>query len=457
MTNLASSDVTLTADNTITLSSNLAYTGARNSTLIFNATTTVLNANITSSNGTLSLDFNSVVEIGGANTAITTNGGDVDISGQIKASAASKNLTINAGSGNVTFSSAVTGTSTTTTTTTVGSSGWIRQRYSGYFGVYSGTSDRLNFFNKSAQSSQNDTRIYDNDEGSHYSYRYSGYIKPNETGNWQIQVGADDSIIAYVGSANQSLNDLLTITQDGNVYNHSNKTAYLWAASPGRHPVVYNTGTKNFTTTDYRPFVLYWGEYTGAAARMQWKAPSGNWTGHSHNSGTTFYRNLTTTTTTTNTLINNLSVTANQFTAGAVKVSGDLTVTNTGNSTISGVISGDTALTKAGSGQLTTSANNTYTGGTTVSAGTLFGGAGSRTNDVFGTGSISVASGATLWVDRSDDGALTNALTLNGGTLYGTNGFGQYWDGNITLGAHSTINAANNFYIDGVISGSIRI
>ena len=277
MTNLASSDVTLTADNTITLSSNLAYTGARNSTLIFNATTTVLNANITSSNGTLSLDFNSVVEIGGANTAITTNGGDVDISGQIKASAASKNLTINAGSGNVTFSSAVTGTSTTTTTTTVGSSGWIRQRYSGYFGVYSGTSDRLNFFNKSAQSSQNDTRIYDNDEGSHYSYRYSGYIKPNETGNWQIQVGADDSIIAYVGSANQSLNDLLTITQDGNVYNHSNKTAYLWAASPGRHPVVYNTGTKNFTTTDYRPFVLYWGEYTGgAAARMQWKAPSGN-------------------------------------------------------------------------------------------------------------------------------------------------------------------------------------
>ena len=86
------------------------------------------------------------------------------------------------------------------------------------------------------------------------------------------------------------------------------------------------------------------------------------------------------------------------------------------------MISGDTALTKAGSGQLTTSANNTYTGGTTVSAGTLFGGAGSRTNDVFGTGSISVASGATLWVDRSDDGALTNALTLNGGTLYGTNG-----------------------------------
>ena len=456
-TNLKTSDVTLTADNTITLSSNLAYTGDRDSTLTFNATTTVLNANITSANGSLSLDINTALQIGASNTVITTKGGNVDINGQITATAASKNLTINAGAGNVTFSSAVTGASTTTTTTTVGSSGWLRQRYSGYFGVVNGNSDRLNFFNRSAQSSQNDTRIYDNDEGSHYSYRYSGYIKPNETGNWQIQVGADDSIIAYVGSANQSLSDLFTIVQDGQVYNHSNKTAYLWAASPGRHPVVYNTGTKNFTTTDYRPFVLYWGEYTGgAAARMQWKAPSGNWTGHAHNSGTTFYRNLTTKTTTTNTLINNLSITANAFNAGAIKIGGDLTVTNSGNSTISGVISGDTALTKAGSGQLTTSANNTYTGGTTVSAGTLFGGAGSRTNDVFGTGSISVASGATLRVDRSDDGALTNALTLNGGTLYGTNGFGQYWDGNITLGAHSTIKADNNFYIDGVISGSSK-
>ena len=49
--------------------------------------------------------------------------------------------------------------------------------------------------------------------------------------------------------------------------------------------------------------------------------------------------------------INNLSITANQFSAQAIEVSGDLTVTNSGNSTISGVISGDTALTKAGSGQ----------------------------------------------------------------------------------------------------------
>ena len=58
---------------------------ARNSTLTFDATTTVLNANITSSNGTLSIDINTILEIGATNTTFTTNGGNVDISGVIRA------------------------------------------------------------------------------------------------------------------------------------------------------------------------------------------------------------------------------------------------------------------------------------------------------------------------------------------------------------------------------------
>ena len=51
---------------------------------------------------------------------------------------------------------------------------------------------------------------------------------------------------------------------------------------------------------------------------------------------------------------------------------------------------------------------------------------------------------------------MNNALTLNCGTLSGKNCFGQYWDGNITLGSHSTIKSDNNFIIDGVISGSSK-
>ena len=82
-TNLETSDVTLTADDTITLDSDISYSGARDSTLTFDATTTVLNANITSSNGSLSLDINTAVTLG-TDVTITTNGGYFDVSGNIQ-------------------------------------------------------------------------------------------------------------------------------------------------------------------------------------------------------------------------------------------------------------------------------------------------------------------------------------------------------------------------------------
>ena len=107
--NLGTSDVTQTATNTITVNNNIAYTGARNANLTFDATTTVLNANISSNNGTLSVDINTILEIGASNTSITTNGGNVDISGVIRTvTGETNNFTIDAGAGNVTFSSNVT-------------------------------------------------------------------------------------------------------------------------------------------------------------------------------------------------------------------------------------------------------------------------------------------------------------------------------------------------------------
>ena len=69
--------------------------------------------------------------------------------------------------------------------------------------------------------------------------------------------------------------------------------------------------------------------------------------------------------------INNLSITANQFSAQAIELGGTLAVTNSGGSTISGVIRGSTAIVKSGTGTLTLSGSNTYTGNTTISAGTL--------------------------------------------------------------------------------------
>ena len=113
-------------------------------------------------------------------------------------------------------------------------------------------------------------------------------------------------------------------------------------------------------------------------------------------------------------------------------------------------------LTKAGSGQLTISANNTYSGGTTVSAGTLHTGDGHTSATTFGSGSITVSSGATLFIEGSDNGVYTNALTLNGGTLkIGNAPSNSYYDGTIALGSNSTIETSGNpAIIDGVISGS---
>ncbi|MEK9567209.1 MAG: autotransporter-associated beta strand repeat-containing protein, partial [Flavobacteriaceae bacterium] len=83
-TNLKTSDVTITADNTITLSSSIAYSGTRNSTLTFNATTTVLSAAISSSSGSLNIDINSAVTLG-TDVTVTTKGGYFDVSGNISA------------------------------------------------------------------------------------------------------------------------------------------------------------------------------------------------------------------------------------------------------------------------------------------------------------------------------------------------------------------------------------
>ena len=48
-----------------------------------------------------------------------------------------------------------------------------------------------------------------------------------------------------------------------------------------------------------------------------------------------------------------------------------LTIDGTGDTTISGIVSGSGTITKAGNGTLTLSGANTYSGATTLSAGTL--------------------------------------------------------------------------------------
>src|SRR2546423_1404846 len=93
---------------------------------------------------------------------------------------------------------------------------------------------------------------------------------------------------------------------------------------------------------------------------------------------------------------------SNLLTIGAVTMSSfALTVNGTGDTTVSGIVSGSGPITKSGTGTLTSSGTSTYTGATTIAAGTL--------------SVSSLANGGS----NSNIGASTNAATkliLNGGT-----------------------------------------
>jgi autotransporter-associated beta strand protein len=102
-------------------------------------------------------------------------------------------------------------------------------------------------------------------------------------------------------------------------------------------------------------------------------------------------------------------------TIGSVTGSGSIDIANgqtltTGaantDTTFSGVVSGDGALTKTGTGTLTLSGNNTYTGGTTVSTGTLVLGHsnGAGTGTITTTGSV---------IDYADGVEVSNAINVN--------------------------------------------
>ncbi len=164
----------------------------------------------------------------------------------------------------------------------------------------------------------------------------------------------------------------------------------------------------------------------------------------------------------------------NTFTGGATVSAGTLQVGNGGTSgtlgagpvtnnavlafnradtlSVANVISGTGSLVQNGGGTITLSGSNTYSGGTAVNAGTLA--AGSTT--AFGTGTITIFSGATLNLASQ---AIGNPITNNGGAITGLNTAtpitqtGGSLSGTIGSG---TLNGTigGNFSSSGTISGS---
>ncbi|MEO7933581.1 MAG: autotransporter-associated beta strand repeat-containing protein [Chthoniobacterales bacterium] len=143
------------------------------------------------------------------------------------------------------------------------------------------------------------------------------------------------------------------------------------------------------------------------------------------------------------TLGGNSTITAD---AGSIEISGDLalagntlTVSGSADSTILGVISGAGSITKSGAGTLIFGDDNTYSGVTSVSSGTLqIASASALGSTAAGT---TVAGGATLLIDEAVGGlnVAAEALSLSGSGTLRSNAGQNTWNGNISLGANSSI------------------
>ncbi len=137
-----------------------------------------------------------------------------------------------------------------------------------------------------------------------------------------------------------------------------------------------------------------------------------------------------------------------------------VTVNNSANNYLfqgSGSITGNTGLTKSGTGKLTIATNNSFTGGTTVNAGTLEMGNGGATGSI--VGGVTVASGATLAFNRSDNVTFANALTLGDNASIVNNGAGMTILPNAFALGTNTLNlaGAGNTVFAGAFSGTSSI
>ncbi|NWL78815.1 hypothetical protein DM872_18380 [Pseudomonas taiwanensis] len=148
--------------------------------------------------------------------------------------------------------------------------------------------------------------------------------------------------------------------------------------------------------------------------------------------------------------IGSLAGTGSVVLNAALTAGGDNTST-----TYSGVISGTSGLTKAGSGTMTLTGNNTYTGATTVSAGGL------TLNRVGGAlddnTSVAVAAGTTLTISADEtidvlSGAGTVALGSSALTV-GINGTSSTFSGAITGSGTLTLDGGGTFTLSGTNSG----
>lgn len=142
---------------------------------------------------------------------------------------------------------------------------------------------------------------------------------------------------------------------------------------------------------------------------------------------------------------------------GTISVRGSLTVDSPNTVRLSSSITGAGSLTKNGTGTVTLDGviPNFYDGGTVINSGTLawgvmVGGSSPPCNSACGTGPVTLNSNGTIIFQRAN---INNALTLNGGNLLASNGWGASWSGPVTVNSNTFVRPESNIVILGNISG----
>ena len=147
-----------------------------------------------------------------------------------------------------------------------------------------------------------------------------------------------------------------------------------------------------------------------------------------------------------------------------------ITVTNNGTNytfTGPGTIIGDTSLTKSGTNYLLliNSSANTFTGGTVINGGIIKAGsesAGNQNDLALGVGPVTINTGGQLRLGGNTGTAvnhfITNAITLNGGTLQAQDGVQHFTNSTVTIntngGLLTTIFSGKNIVLDSPLVGA---
>jgi autotransporter-associated beta strand protein len=120
-----------------------------------------------------------------------------------------------------------------------------------------------------------------------------------------------------------------------------------------------------------------------------------------------------------------------------------------GTVSLTGTISGGGGIIKNNYGTLSINQNNTYSGGTIINAGTLA--IGGQMNGALGTGPVTL-NGGTLFLGRIN---AANPLTVSDGKIHSDGGWGNTWNGPVTLNGNLTVYVPyyDRMFFSGNISG----